>query len=171
MNKNKIWLVVVGLIIGGYFFASSASTKDNTNRDVNGKIQESGDLGSLTIKVGDCMNDVPSIEYGKTKSIEKVTGVPCSGSHHWEAYASTNSTLTAFTDEAVIKEAEEFCASDAPFSFLKSLPVDRQNQIATIYGEADSIYIAPSVDSFNTDKSIVCLIGSNAKYYTGSIKD
>jgi hypothetical protein len=172
MDKNKVWLVAVGLLIGGYFFANNSATQDKTQRDDKGNIEQSGDLGAFQIKVGDCFNDMPSVEVGSNAFVEKVTGVPCSGSHHWEAYAEMDTTLSVFNESDLIKEATDFCLKEATFDFIKALPIDRQNQIVEIYGDAEVFYMYPQDElSFKESKLLNCFIGSNTKYYTGSIRE
>ena len=172
MGKLKIFLVIVGLIAGGYYLVDETGNLDETKRDREGKIVQSGDVGVLKIKVGDCYNDVPIIAEGETNEVEKVTGVPCSGSHRWEAYAGKTSSLAIFDEAALIQEATDFCQGDSVYDFIKNLSIDRQNQIYSLYEKADVIALWPVDEyTFEQDKVINCLIGSDTEYYTGSIRE
>ena len=172
MGKLKIFLVIIGLIAGGYYLVDETGNLDETKRDGEGNIVQSGDVGVLKIKVGDCYNDVPIIAEGEAGKVEKVTGVPCSGSHRWEAYAEKTSSLEIFDEAVLIQEATDFCQGDSASDFIQNLSIDRQNQIASIYEKANVIALWPVNEyTFEQDKVINCLIGSDTEYYTGSIRE
>lgn len=80
-RRTRSLLAVVGL---GVVVAScgNATTQDETTRDESGDVVEGGDVGSLSLKVGDCLAAEAEGE------IESVPVVPCSEPHDSELFHS-----------------------------------------------------------------------------------
>lgn len=71
--------VVIGLLIaGGWWLFTSF---DDANRDASGEIVEGGDLGVMTMQVGDCFDDPDS------NLVYDVQAIPCSQPHDNEVFA------------------------------------------------------------------------------------
>ena len=169
-NITKIiWVPIITSLL----LAGCSTQVDETVRDDNGKILESGDMGALKIKVGDCINGIDIPEQTDTFiKVDTVKGVPCSGPHHWEAISTTQSNLSSYNSDAVIKEAVDYCSSPESFSFLNSKSEDELNQINEKYANASTFYTFP-LDEYTWDnqKEIMCFTGSDSEYYEGSIRD
>lgn len=61
---------------------SDAATQDDTTRDDGGEVVEGGEVGTLSLKVGDCLAEEAEGE------IESVPVVPCSEPHDSELFHS-----------------------------------------------------------------------------------
>lgn len=73
--------VVVGLLIaGGWWLFTSL---DDASRDDGGEIVGGGDLGVMSMQVGDCFNDPSDLE----EVVYDVAAVPCSEPHDNEVFA------------------------------------------------------------------------------------
>ena len=81
--------------IGVAAFAGTSAVDDNTTRNDQGTIVESGGLGAFQIRVGDCFNDPdPDAEY-----VASVEGVPCSVPHDAEVFAEFDAPNATFPGE------------------------------------------------------------------------
>jgi hypothetical protein len=81
------WGTVAGIAV----FGGVSAFGDDTTRNDQNEIIESGGLGAFSIEVGDCLN-LPS----ELNEVESVEGVPCSQAHSAQAYAVFD--LTGFSD-------------------------------------------------------------------------
>ena len=90
--KNVVgWGAVAGVAV----FAGVSAFGDDTTRNDQNEIIESGGLGAFAIEVGDCLN-LPSEDFGIGEEVESVEGMPCSQAHSAQAYALFD--LTGFSD-------------------------------------------------------------------------
>ena len=86
--KNVVgWGAVAGVAV----FGGVSAFGDDTTRNDQNEIIESGGLGAFAIEVGDCLN-LPS----ELNEVESVEGIPCSQAHSAQAYAVFD--LTGFSD-------------------------------------------------------------------------
>lgn len=98
--------VVLGLIVaGGWWLFTSF---DDASRDGGGEIVGSGDLGVLTMQLGDCFNDPDELE----DVVYDVAAVPCSEPHDNEVFA-VNSVGSVFGDAFPGREALERYSYDS----------------------------------------------------------
>ena len=143
--KNVVgWGTVAGVAV----FGGVNAFGDNTVRDEQNQIVESGGLGAFSIEVGDCLN-LPS-ELNEVQSVE---GVPCSEPHSAQAYALFD--VVGFGDEypgesAFDEQAETGCLeSFEPF-------------VGVAYEDSELYFMTlePSEASWVEldDREIVCLL-------------
>ncbi len=148
--------VITG-VVGVGIVSAGAWALDETTRNDQGAIVESGDLGVFDFKVGDCLIDLPS-----GGSVGKATGVPCSDPHQFEVYAETflgDEVETLPKD--ISDQASEFCSPE----FEKFVGLDYDNSVlmfTTLY---------PTQESWDGgDKEISCLIAAEEdKLTTGTL--
>lgn len=133
---------VVGL---GLLAAGFIGIDDDTTRDENGEIVASGDAGTFSIKLGDCLNGAP------IDVVESLQGVPCSTPHDVEAYHVFNLPDGDYPGAAAVSEAAGNACSDA-FEPFVGHPSE-----TSIY---DISSLAPSHESWNEldDREVLCLI-------------
>ena len=150
--------VITG-VVGVGIVSAGAWALDNTTRDDQGAIVQSGELGVFNFAVGDCITDVIP---GDT--LDKATGVPCSEGHEYEVYAETFLSDSSETVPADIdKQADEFCYS----KFQAFVGLDYESSKLNLM----SLY--PSPESWQGgDKELTCLItAENEATITGSLKN
>jgi hypothetical protein len=120
---------------------------DNTTRDDNGQITESGGISVFNLQVGDCLNDsdLESTEGVVSDSL----GVPCTESHQLEVFAERLITdLTDYSETAINEEAESFCLT----AFDSYIGIDYQSS------SLDFTYLVPTIESWeNGDNEITCI--------------
>jgi hypothetical protein len=140
-------------VVGVGIVSAGAWALDNTKRDDNGAIVESGDLGVFNFAVGDCITGMPE---GAT--IDKATGTPCDQPHEYEVYAETYLDSESSDVPADISEqANAFCMSK--FKTFVGLTYEESTL------GFSSIY--PTSDSWaQGDKELTCLIGADATIST-----
>lgn len=78
VKKVAGWGAVAGVAV----FGGVTAFGDDTTRNAQNEIIESGGLGAFAIEIGDCLN-LPS-ELNQVQSVE---GVPCSQAHSAQAFA------------------------------------------------------------------------------------
>ena len=167
-NITKIiWVPIITSLL----LAGCSTQVDETVRDGNGKIMESGDLDAFKIKVGDCVNGMSATTDAAT-GIDTVKGVPCSGPHHWQAFSATQSNLSSYNSDAVIKEAEDYCIGAESHSFLDSKSDEDLKFLNEYYANAETVYTFPLDEyTWGINNEIMCFIGSDSVYYEGSLRE
>ena len=137
-----------GTVAGVAVFGGVTAFGDDTTRNDQNEITESGGLGAFAIEVGDCLN-LPS----ESNQVQSVEGVPCSQAHSAQAYAVFD--LIGFGDAfpgsvAFDEQAEAGC-------------YDRFESFIGVPYEESELYIQtlePTESSWTelSDREIVCLL-------------
>ena len=141
---------------------AGVSAIDNTERNDNGSIVTSGELGAFVTQLGDCLNDLPD---STGVGVSTVTGVPCSEPHHWQVYHKENISLNEFENSAVNESGDQICDLA-----IDNLLATTQKDLLIQYKNARGTMLIPTSESWaNEDRVVDCLIGSNSYFYTGSI--
>ena len=152
VKKVVGWSAVAGVAV----FGGMNAFGDDTTRNNQNEIIESGGLGAFAIEDGDCLN-LPS-ELNQVQSVE---GVPCTQAHNAQAYAHFDLTgfLDAFPGSAAFQEqALEGC-------------YERFQSFVGIPYEQSELYLStlePTEDSWVEldDREIVCLLGLESGTFT-----
>lgn len=141
----------VGRLIGGAavagvaVFAGVGSLGDETTRDDNGDIIESGGLGVYSFQIGDC------IQLSDVDLVESVEGLPCADPHDAQVYSEFELTTDAYPgDDAASTAAGEGCYQ----RFEAAVGVPYQD-------EPDLAFTAffPTQDSWDQgDREVTCLL-------------
>lgn len=80
------WQLIAGVALTGVGLVGAAAAdrgqQDETTRDSDGAVVEGGEIGASSIRIGDCLVDVPDDEFNS------VTAVPCDHPHDDEVYYS-----------------------------------------------------------------------------------
>ncbi len=144
IKKVVGWSAVAGVAV----FGGVSAFGDDTTRNDQNQIVESGGLGAFSIEVGDCLN-LPS-ELSEVQSVE---GVPCSEAHGAQAFAIFD--LTGFDDgfpgsEAFQEQAGEGCYQR--FEGFVGIPYENSELYFTT--------LEPTQESWAQldDREIVCLL-------------
>lgn len=97
---------VAGLGIAA--FAGTTALEDNTTRNDDGEIVESGGLGAFQMQVGDCFNRSVDEDAELVASVE---GMPCSVPHDNEVFAEFDVTPAAIYpgEDPIYEEAWFAC--------------------------------------------------------------
>ena len=136
---------------------------DNTTRNEQGAIIESGELGAFVTQVGDCFFELPQNSQG----VSTVPGVPCAEAHHWQVVHKENISLAEFSEANVSTLAEQVC-DNALEVLASTLSYDKQLE----YQNAKTTGLQPTEGSWaKEDRTIDCLVGSDAEVYYSSILD
>jgi hypothetical protein len=132
---------------------------DETSRDESGEVVEGGDVGSLSLNVGDC------IESAAVGSVTDVPVVPCSDPHDSEVIALFDMEDGDFPGAA---EAQSIAQTECTGSlFTDYVGLDYQS---SIYGVS---FLVPTEETWDAidDREIVCLATDAAGApLTGSVK-
>jgi hypothetical protein len=109
-NRSIAWPSLAAVFILGSLGAacgSEAAFSDESERDESGAVVEAGEVGSLRLKVGDCLGAEVIGE------VESVPVVPCSESHNSEIFHSFDLVGDVFPgEEATSKLAQEGCVAE-----------------------------------------------------------
>ena len=144
-------VVGLGLVGAGY---TGLGGEDNTTRDDNGDIVESGEVGAFRIQLGDCLNGAT------TGLIESMEGVPCSAPHDVEVYHAFNLPDGPYPGDASISQS----VGDACYDAFE--PFVGHDYETSIY---DISSLSPTLGSWNEldDREVLCLMDM----YDGSKKN
>lgn len=113
----KVLLIVAG-VIGALVVLSLVSILaitflggDEPDRDETGAIEEEGDLGVFSLRVGDCFDDAAGALGGA--EVESVPAVPCDEPHDNEVFAKPTLTDGPYPgDDEIYVEALERCVDE-----------------------------------------------------------
>jgi hypothetical protein len=130
--------------------------EDSTERNEEGEITESGDVGVFRINIGDCLNGAAE------GNVSQFDGVACTEPHLYEAIHKFDVADGDF-DAAAIETASEECLGDV---FTEYVGLDYQS---SIYG---MIPLQPTAESWEQgDREIVCLLTTlDGTTITGSVQ-
>ena len=105
VGRSVAAVVALGFLAGAC--ASKAAFTDESERDESGDVVEAGEVGSLRLKVGDCLGAEAVGE------VESVPVVPCSEPHDSELFYSFELAGDMFPGkEATIELAQEGCITE-----------------------------------------------------------
>ena len=139
--------------------------QDNTTRDSNGSIVQSGQLGAFVTHVGDCFASLPGSDSNGLAKVSTVDGVPCSGGHHWQVYFKSSLTLDNY-DSVGVQTASAAICKEAITNLANSL----SSGMAAEYQNATSTLLYPTSESWaKGDRGVDCIIGSDTETYTDSL--
>lgn len=141
--------VLVGLLIaGGWWLFTSF---DDASRDDGGDIVGGGDLGVMSMQVGDCFDDPDEID----DVVYDVAAVPCSEPHDNEVFA-VKSVGTVFGDDFPGREAiEQYSYESCVASFQDYVGVDYAQSSLAVFT------FTPTDESWGEgDREFVCALYS-----------
>jgi hypothetical protein len=150
--------VITG-VVGVGIVSAGAWALDETTRNDQGAIVESGELGVFSFVVGDCITGLSD-----SGTIESATGVPCSDKHEYEVYSETFLSDDSQTVPADIEaQADEYCYGQ----FSSFVGLDYESS------KLDFTYIYPTEESWaGGDREITCMItAENRATITESLKN
>ena len=162
MQREVIPMSITRFIITGVagigIVSAGAYALDQTTRNDQGTIIESGELGVFSFQAGDCISNLDM----DAMNIEKATGVPCAQKHQAEVFAETY-----FADNSETRPAE--------FNDKGNLYCD--SQFATFVGRnyedstLDYIMLYPLDQGWKDgDREITCIIFDPAGFVIGSLR-
>jgi hypothetical protein len=155
-NLTALALASVLLIAAG---CGDDLQSDETTRDEAGEVVGEGDVGALSLAVGDC------IEAAAVGQVNEVPVVPCTDPHESEVVALFDLPEGDFPGAVEVSSiAEEECIGPL---FADYVGIDYQ---ASKYGFA---YLAPTQETWDglDDREVVCLVGDpTSASLTGSVK-
>jgi len=124
----------------------TAAESDESVRDENDAIVESGEVGVFSMQLGDCLENM-----GVGDGIESAVGVPCSSPHESEVYYSFNLEGDEFPGEDEVGIASDEGCFDA-FEPFVGAPYE-----TSIF---DIITLNPTKDSWELgdDREVLCLL-------------
>ena len=154
---------VIGFIILG-IIGLTISECTSADRNDSGDVVKAGDVQASDTQVGDCYNELPA--DGETFSTIKA--VPCNEGHQYQLFYRGTSTLSTFSEEAALQEAENICQDAANILFRELSPIKYD-----AFKDADLGYFYPTSKSWssNGDRKVECLVGSDTETYFTSILD
>jgi len=154
---------IAGIAAVGGVAVFGIGSIDNTTRNEQGAIVESGELGAFVTQVGDCFFELPQSAQG----VSTVPGVPCTEAHHWQVVHKENISLSEFSLAGVSQLADQVC-DNALQVLVSSLSYDQQLE----YQNAKTSGLQPTEGSWaKEDRTVDCLVGSDSELYYTSILD
>jgi len=154
---------IAGIAVVGGVAVFGIGSIDNTTRNDQGAIVESGELGAFVTQVGDCFFELPQNAQG----VSTVPGVPCTEAHHWQVVHKENISLAEFSLAGVSQLADQVC-DNALQVLVSSLSYDQQLE----YQNAKTSGLQPTEGSWaKEDRTVDCLVGSDSELYYTSILD
>ena len=117
----------------------------------------SASVDAFSIKVGDCTGDLGEGE------VSDAILLPCSTSHYWEAYASSQLTGDSYPGVTQVTETADKACSDTFKSFI-GVSADKSDYTYT--------YFYPTEQTWTTadDREVLCFVGLEAGGITGTLK-
>ncbi len=151
---------VAGAAVGGAALWGIGGI-DDTTRDDQGQIVESGDLGVFVTQVGDCLNLVDP----DSQLVTKTQGVPCSNPHHWQVVYKGAIDLEEFDQNEIDRQSEIICKY-AIEEIVQRISYSKWEE----FENAQTNYFSPTEESFSEgDRAVDCLVGSDIETYTSSL--
>jgi hypothetical protein len=133
-------------------------TGDETERDESGEVVEEGEVGALSLQLGDCLD-------AATTEVDSVPVVPCAEPHESEVVALFDLPEGDYPGaEAVIEAAETGCTGERFTSYVGIEYPQSQYLIS---------YLVPTEQTWDAidDREIVCLVtGPDAEPLVGSVE-
>lgn len=149
-------LIVIALIISHF---------TDAGRNDAGEVTKSGDVSAADVQVGDCFDDLPQLST-EGNTFSSVHAVPCSESHHWQAFHQGSASGDSYSKENIDSAADSICnaATENLISNMSSIKFDA-------FQSAQLTYFAPTYKSWTVhgDRSVQCLIGSETESYFTSV--
>lgn len=135
-------VVGLGLVGAGY---TGLGGQDETTRNDDGSITESGEVGAFRIQLGDCINGA------MTGLVESVEGVPCSTPHDAEVYHAFLLPDGVYPGDASVGES----ASNGCYNAFE--PFVGHEYATSIY---DISSLSPTQESWDglRDREVLCLM-------------
>jgi hypothetical protein len=164
-NVNKIHMNARRLLVAAsaclvFAACSTESTKDESERNEEGEIEEGGDVGVFALKVGDCFGDASTVG-----SVSDVAATPCSEPHVNEVYHQFDLPEGAADPNtaATNPEVEETCLAE----FEKYVGVAYES--STTY---EITFLYPDPTAWETgERGVDCIVTSaSGEPTTGSAK-
>lgn len=151
----KTWGIYIAAALG--FFIYGAVT--DADRDSTGAIVGEGYVDAFQLRVGDCFDDLDSIET----EVSSLPGVPCSEPHDNEAYAVFDVSITAYPNDDAMWELANASCTERFESFVGRDYDSSSLDILTMY---------PSIESWQqNDREVVCAVYDvEASKLVGSVK-
>ncbi len=138
--------IIGGAIAAGVaVFGGANAFDDNTARNDQGEIVESGGLGTFALRAGDCFQ-VPD-----RMLVSSVEAVPCTMPHSGQVYATYDLPDGPFPgDEAVMREADEGC--HRRFTAFVGLAYEESS--------LDYSMLTPTMETWTSidDREVVCVL-------------
>lgn len=127
---------LAALVFGGWFLFT---TIDDANRDDSGEIVGGGDLGVMTLQVGDCFNDSGGLE----DVVFDVAAVPCTEPHDNEVFAvqTLPSGLSSGEfpgNDALQAESYDYCSGAVFGDYVGTPYLDSALDVFTLTPTAES---------------------------------
>jgi hypothetical protein len=162
-NQTGKGMAVAGLVLSGVWLLACGGLVavvaiSEPDRNSEGNLTEEGSVSSRALKLGDCLKKVPSEGV-----VLNVDVLPCTQPHGAEVYAVLTLSGSTYPGEAaIIKEAEEGCTAK-----VDVLTEDARND-----DSAEIFYIYPeSATAWRRgDHEVSCIVGSETKQFTGSMR-
>jgi len=152
---------IAGIAAVGGVAVFGIGSIDNTTRNEQGTIVESGELGAFVTQVGDCFFEIPQ----NTQGVSTVPGVPCVEAHHWQVVHKENISLEEYSQASVSELAGQVC-DRALEELTSTLSYDKQLE----YQNAKTPGLLPTEESWaKGDRIVDCLVGSESELYYSSI--
>ncbi|MDG2229562.1 MAG: septum formation family protein [Gammaproteobacteria bacterium] len=139
MNEFLPRLIIFVLVIGAlYWFFPDAE------RDETGAIVSEGDLGTESLRMGDCFNNpsLSDLEGSETKDVATVSAIPCALPHDFEIYALSDRLFDQSNypgEEVITLTANEYCVIE----FEKFIGINTQDSILSF------VFMFPTKDAWD----------------------
>ena len=168
----KIILFLLALFIFFWLY-------QDAERDDRGEIMSAGNVDALSLRVGDCFNDVATknIVEGEVVQISSVEGVPCSTPHHSEVFAKSSSLFSDYNslpdEETLGNNSYDYCSEQLPlFLSLDLFSEQADTQIEEFNNKITMNFYYPTEEGWRSgDRSVDCIITSKGEDLLISYKD
>ena len=116
--RSVLFRIAIFGVLGLFGYSQvSESGKDDSTRNENGEVIESGAVGVEVLKIGDCVQLPPELKDGlaptETTSLVSMVAVPCTELHDAELYSMKTLNLSEYPGEdALYGELSIFCVDD-----------------------------------------------------------
>ncbi|MET0713087.1 MAG: DUF4190 domain-containing protein [Jiangellaceae bacterium] len=161
-NQKGKGMAIAGLVLAGVWTLIWVAlivvvVMTSADRDAaTGEITEGGDVSTLSLEVGDCVNDLEESE-----AVASLPAVPCDQPHEGEVFALFDLPEGDYPNEAeLIDQAETGCVD----RLMVYAPEAAQDPALGLF------YFYPLESSWPADRQVVC-IAAAAETTTGSIAE
>ncbi|MDC0071608.1 septum formation family protein [Gammaproteobacteria bacterium] len=168
----KIILFLLALFIFFWLY-------QDAERDDRGEIMSAGNVDALSLRVGDCFNDVATKDLveGEYIEVSSVEGVPCSTLHQSEVFSKSSSLFNdknSFPDEETLSNnSYDYCSEQLPlFLGLDFFSEQVDTQIEEFNNKITLRFYFPTEEGWRTgDRTVDCIITSKGEGLLISYKD
>jgi hypothetical protein len=156
MPTRSIVIVATFLVATVAACSSSSSTADESTRNSDGEVIDSGDVGVFALQVGDCIDAsafLDTVSDGDETEVDAFAALPCTEPHTGEV---------VYVDDQFFADLDEFPTSDELYEQGTTACTEALDEYTGTVYESSSFDFAPLIPTEESwdkidDRGLVCV--------------